>query len=205
MAWLDEPCTGWPRDVLLWVRSVIGLRASPRLLTVICCVQLVVLLVGTFMQFDRTQCAVAVPYSGTVIIECNTCRQVSISTRRVILDTIGVGVIACGLLAARWRDKKLLYIYGTTMLFFSLMVGMTAMLTAMEAPVLEVAVDGVRDERCMQLARAMVHGARDTAFVASVGSFIDAMGAISAIRSHELFSYEDIASSHAEIANAQTL
>ena len=93
------------------------------------------------------------------------------------------------------------------MLFFSLIIGMTAMLTALEAPVLEVAVSGVSelDEGCLELAEEMLSSARDHTSLASLGCVVDTAGAVLAIRSKELFSYEEIASQHAEVNAAQTL
>lgn len=74
---------------------------------------------------------------------------------------------------------------GTTMLFFSLIVGLTALLTSLEAPVLEVAVASVStiDEGCVELAEEMLANARDHATLASLACTIDALGAVLAIRS----------------------
>jgi hypothetical protein len=74
---------------------------------------------------------------------------------------------------------------GSAMLLFSLMIGLTAMLTALEAPVLEVAVHEVDEMNtpCFENAMHMLNSARDHATLASFSCLIDTVGAILAIRS----------------------
>lgn len=205
MAFLDEECTGCTKVAWEYLRTVCGLRAAPRHLLAICALQLLVLGWGLLQHLHPTQCLVSIPPSGELLIDCATCRVVSLGMQAFLIHLGGFAVIACGVLAVHWRDQKLLYIYGTCMLFFALVIGMTAMLTAAEAPTLEVAMEGVQDPACLQMAEAMILGARDQAFAASIGCLIDTAGAIFAIRSKELFNYEEIATAHAEIANAQPL
>eukprot|EP00966_Prymnesium_polylepis_P225671 5220242-Prymnesium_polylepis.1 len=133
--------------------------------------------------------------------------------------------------------------YGSAMIFFSFVIGLTAVLTALETPVLEararartnppraallalvdrdvcrgpsadaapspcaqqVAVEGLRDEVCLEMASNMMFGARDHAALASLGCLVDTLGAVLAIRSKELFTYEEISAQHAAVASAQTL
>ena len=167
-----------------------SLRASPRLLVGVCCVQFVVLAVGLLQQLSRVECAISVPTGGPVVVECDTCRRKSLTMRSLLLHLAGACIIACGLFAVRFRDTRLLYVYGTVMLFFSLVIGMTALLTALEAPVLEVAVSGVSefDEGCLALAEEMLASARDHTTLAGLGCIVDTAGAVFAIRSKELFS-----------------
>ena len=207
MPWIESSISYLPPECVTLLARLASLRASPKLLVGVCCTQLVVLLVGVLQQLNRVECAIAVPSGGPVVVECESCRRKSITSRGFILHLGGAGVIACGLLAVKWRDSRLLYIYGSAMLFFSLVIGLTAMLTALEAPVLEVAVSGVSvlDEGCMQLAEEMLASARDHTTLASLGCLVDTAGAVLAIRSKELFSYEEIASQHAEVQRAQPL
>ena len=207
MPWIEQAWTFLPEWLLAYVAKAVSLRASPKLLVGVCTCQFGVLLIGLMQQMQRVECSIAVPTGGPVVVECDTCRRRSVSFRGAMLHLGGAGVIACGLLAVRWRDARLLYIYGTAMLFFSLIIGMTAMLTALEAPVLEVAVSGVSelDEGCLELAEEMLSSARDHTSLASLGCVVDTAGAVLAIRSKELFSYEEIASQHAEVNAAQTL
>jgi hypothetical protein len=145
--------------------------------------------------------------AGEVMIECDSCIRASISTRGVLINLGGALVISSGLAAVYLRHQRLLYVYGTCMLFFSLIIGLTAVLSTLESPVLEVAVGGVSplEEDCMVLARRMLEGARDLAMLNSLGCLVDSVGAILAIRSKELFTYEEIASQHAEVARASSL
>jgi hypothetical protein len=61
------------------------------------------------------------------------------------------------------------------------------------------------DDTCVELAEQMLANARDHATLASLGCFVDTCGAIFAVRSKELFNYEEIASQHAEVSRAQPL
>jgi len=184
-----------------------SLRATPKFLVGVCSVQLLILAASVLHQASHTECSIAVPQVGPVVVECETCQRKGLTIRSFVLATIGTAVIVCGILAVYLREGRLLYIYGTTMLFFSLIVGLTALLTSLEAPVLEVAVASVStiDEGCVELAEEMLANARDHATLASLACTIDALGAVLAIRSKELFSYEEIASQHAEVRQAQTL
>lgn len=212
MAWLEGGVLPqWAQDALARFnslqRSCCGLRASPRLLVSVCLVQFAVLIIGLLQQVKRVECAVAVPVTGSVVIECDTCREVHMSLRSVLLHSLGGSVIGCGLLAVHWRHQYMLYIYGSCMLFFSLLIGLTAMLTALEEPMLELAADSVSsvDQECVEQATRMLNNARDHATLAALGCLVDTAGAILAIRSKELFNYEEIASKHAEIARASSL
>lgn len=213
MPWLESDAlaravsTILPERLVAFVGKFSSLRASPKLLVMVCACQFAVLIIGLLQQMWRVECSIAVPTGGPVVVECDTCRRKSVTMRGGILQLGGACVIACGILAVHWRDARLLYIYGTSMLFFSLVIGLTAMLTALEAPVLEVAVSGVSelDEGCMELAEEMLTSARDHTTLASLGCVVDTAGALLAIRSKELFSYEEIASQHAEVTNAQRL
>lgn len=208
---------GWQRwevskDTLLGkfvhaLRWLLGIRASPRLLTGVCVVQFVVLLAGVLQQLSRAECAIALPTGGPVVIDCDSCRRVGLTSRAFLLNLIGAGVIGVGLLAVHRRDGALLYYYGSAMIFFSFVIGLTAVLTALETPVLEVAVEGVTqdDGACLEMASAMMYGARDHATLAALGCAVDTAGAVLAIRSRELFNYEEISAQHAAVATAQTL
>ena len=91
------------------------------------------------------------------------------------------------------------------MIVFAFAVGLTAILTSLETPVLEVAVDGVTDPECMQMAYSMMFGAKDHATFAGLGCIVDSAGALLAIRSKELFQYEEISAQHAQVRGSQKL
>lgn len=207
MPWLESASTILPPWLVNVIAKAGSLRASPKLLVGVCGAQFVVLSIGLLQQFNRIECSVAVKGGEPVVVACDTCRRNGITGRSLLLHAGGAAVIGCGLLAVQRRDSRLLYVYGTVMLFFSMVIGMTAMLTALEAPMLEIAVAGVSelDESCVQLAEEMLSSARDHTSLASLGCIVDMAGAVFAIRSKELFSYEEIASQHAEVSNAQAL
>jgi hypothetical protein len=58
---------------------------------------------------------------------------------------------------------------------------------------------------CLDMAYAMMYGARGHAAIAAAGSVCDAAGAVLAIRSKELFTYEDISAQHTEAARIPRL
>ena len=208
MPWLESTnVPEWLAKIIKSVNRLFGLRTSPKMLVAVCGLQLAVLIVGLVQQLDRTECSITVPVGLPVTVQCDTCRRVSISFRGILINAGGAAVIGSGLVAVWLRDQRLLYIYGSAMLFFSLVIGLTAMLSALEAPVLEVAVASVSslEDGCVGLAESMLSGARQHAQLASLGCLVDTAGAILAIRSRELFSYEEIASQHAEGSRAQTL
>ena len=179
-------------------RQILGLRASPRLLVIICCVQAVVLLAGTLMQIGRADCAATLPDSGPMVIDCDSCRRLGLTFRGGAMFLFGLGVISTGLIAVWKRDQRLIFVYGSTMVFFAFVVGLTAVLTALESPVLEVAVEGVaEDAECLEMAYSMMFGVRGHAALAVIGCMVDTAGAVLAIRSKELFTYEEISAQHA--------
>lgn len=179
------------------------------MLVVICLLQFAMLVVGLLQHLNRTECSFLAPERGSVVLECDTCREVHIHNvpSAIILNAIGGCVIGCGLLAVHWRHQTLLYIYGTCMLVVALIVGMSATLTALEAPMLEVAVVTAesKDAECARRAAEMLQGARNHAMLSAVACLVDTTGAVLAIRSRELFTYEEIASRHAEVARASSL
>ncbi|KAL1527556.1 hypothetical protein AB1Y20_008944 [Prymnesium parvum] len=188
------------------LRWLLGLRASPRLLLIICAVQLLVLLASTLQMLHRSECIVSLPRDGPVLIDCASCREAGLDGRAALTSLAGAAVIGAGALAVHQRDAKLLYFYGSAMIFFSFVVGLTAVLTALETPVLEVALEqGVNDEVCLEMASRMMLGARDRAALASLGCLVYSLGAVLAIRSKELFTYEEISASHAAVSSAQSL
>lgn len=77
----------------------------------------------------------------------------------------------------------------------------------MRSLALQVAVSGISalDEECIEIGEKMLESARQHASLASLGCLVDALGAVLAIRSKELFSYEEIASNHAEVTRAQSV
>jgi hypothetical protein len=209
MVWysnVSQPFGGACKPLIALSRELIGLRASPRLLVAICVCQAIVLVAGLWLQVDRVDCIVQLPEVGPMVIDCDSCHKLGLTWRTFCTFVLGFGVISIGLVAVWRRDQRLLFIYGTCMLLFAFVVGLTAVLTALETPVLEVAVEGItEDVSCLDMAHAMMVGARSHAVVAAVGCIFDATGAVLAIRSKELFAYEDIAEQHNEAARIPRL
>lgn len=162
--------------------------------------QAFVLLLSAMQQVGRAECAVSLPSNGPVQVLCDTCARLGLTMRSFIMYGGSATVIGIGVLAVLRRDKSLLLVYGSCMLFFAFVVGLTAALTALEAPVLEVAIEGVSEDECLEMANAMMQGARDHAALAGLACVVNAAGALLAIRSKELFAYEEILGHHAAAA-----
>ena len=209
MVWLtkvSQPVAGACKPVLALARELVALRASPRLLVVICFVQAAVLVIGTWLQVGRSDCTIQLPPTGPMILDCDSCHTLGMTWRTLLTLTGGMAVIGIGITAVWRRDQHLLFVYGTCMLLFAFVVGLTAVLAALETPVLEVAVEGVTEDAvCLDMAYAMMFGARGHAAIAAVGCVCDAAGAVLAIRSKELFAYEDISAQHTETARIPRL
>ena len=201
---LNAPGPGL-NDVMKALRPLLGLRASPRLLLGVCGLQAFILVIGAFMQLGRSECTITLPSSGPIMVDCDSCRVRGLGWRQLMIFMVGGGVIACGVLAVIRRDQNLVFIYGSAMIVFAFAVGLTAILTSLETPVLEVAVDGVTDPECMQMAYSMMFGAKDHATFAGLGCIVDSAGALLAIRSKELFQYEEISAQHAQVRGSQKL
>ena len=140
MPWLETvgECEWLPPWVLIAVRRVIGLRASPRLLVGVCTAQLVVLVIGMVQQLNRTECQIAVPAGGPVVVECDTCIHRTLTLRGFAVNVAGAGIICSGIAAVAFRNQRLLAVYSTCMLFFAGVIGLVAVITALEGPMLEV-------------------------------------------------------------------
>ena len=221
---LPRPSAGGScKPVITLTRELLGLRASPRLLVIICAVQALVLLGGTWMQIGRVDCAVELPTSGRMVVNCDSCRRLGLTWRGTFMLILGLGVISVGLSAVWRHDQRLLFVYGSCMVFFgprvelnlppsrppvprtpapspmaaAFSVGLNSVLTALETPLLEVAVEGVADDlECLEMAYSMMFDARGHAAFAALGCLVDALGALLAIRAKELFTYEDISAQH---------
>ena len=121
----------------------------------------VVLLLSMLQQIGRAECAVAMDHAGPIEVDCSTCRRHGLTSRGVFvyggsarpppqrarsarvatrhrLPRRSAAVIGMGAIAVLRRDQNMLWYYGSIMLFFAFVIGLTALLTALETPVLEV-------------------------------------------------------------------
>lgn len=212
MPWLDlaNPISCLPDELQAQLRRVVALRMSPKFLVGVCYAQLLLIVLGLLQQLNTTFCVIDVPPAGTegISVDCPTCHARRLTITALFIQLCGLGVIGCGFLAVQWRDQRLLYVYGSLMLFFAMVVGLTAVLVNLQLPIVEAAVaavDPAADMTCFTLAHEMMESVSHQATLSTVGCLVDFAGAIFAIRSRELFSYEEIASQHAEVSNAQAL
>lgn len=74
------------------------------------------------------------------MIECDTCIHRTLTLRGLAVNGAGGGIICSGIAAVVWRNQRLLAIYSTCMLFFAGVIGLVAVITALEGPMLEVSL-----------------------------------------------------------------
>ena len=195
-------------DPLRGARQLIGLRASPNLLALICVLQLLALVAEAVQEAQRPECALLLSrVGGQAILDCGSCVRFGMDLRDWLRVLVGVACIGSGVYAVHQRDQRMLFIYGSSMTFFASVVGLTALLTSFEVPVIEAALDSARtlQPECSEVAAEMLADTRDVVNLCTMGAVLYGLGAVLAFRSKELFTYQEVASSHAEVTGAQTL
>ena len=176
-----------------------SVSTAPRRLLVICLCQILVLIVGVFVGHGAAECEIRLPQGSAIEVDCNRCRLLGgLRWRDIFILMCGISVICIGIYAAVFKDKDYCRVYGMAMMVFAFVVGMTAVLTGLETPVLESAAravgPGMAD--CEKIAYMMVDNARDHSILYGVNCILDCLGALFAMWSKEKFDLDDIAASH---------
>lgn len=93
--------------------------------------------------------------------------QGGITWRDFVFLLFGMGIISMGFLGAYRRDKDLCRTYASIMTVYGFIIGLTATLTWLQAPVLEAAVEAVPEDNtdCRSIGRMMVSNTRWHAFL----------------------------------------
>lgn len=169
------------------------LAGAPGRLMAICVVQLAMVAVGTLSTVHVKMCDVSSGGDGGSHIDCDSCGSSVFDAREGLLLAGGALAVGCGIAAAWRRSKRLAKVYATCMLLYAFLIGLTAVLSGVEVPSLQGAVDRVKgNPACKRTAQAMVNAIRDRAVLYGVNALLDAAGAYWAIRSKESFEYREI-------------
>jgi len=175
-----------------------NLRGAPGKLLGICLIQILLLLLGVFVGTERRVCQVNPSTSGaSITINCSTCvYNGDVSAKQIILLIAGFLVIMIGVLAAILRKKSFCRAYGLLMMIFAFVVGLTSLLTGLEAPLLEAAIERIDDPVCASAMREMVDNTRVHSILYAINCFLDCAGALFAIKSKETFEFQEIQDHH---------
>merc|ERR1740130_518430 len=176
-------------------------HGAPKKLLVICVIQIAFLLLGVFIGHGAAECDVSLPSGSSIVVECGRCRLLGrLRWRDIMLLVGGLAAIFVGMYAAAFRNQHMCKIYGGVMMVYAFIIGLTAILTGLETPVLEAAASAVplSEKDCITIAFMMVDNARDHAIVYGLNCVLDCAGAAYAIWSKQLFDYEEVASAHAK-------
>eukprot|EP00301_Raphidiophrys_heterophryoidea_P027814 c9835_g1_i1.p1 GENE.c9835_g1_i1~~c9835_g1_i1.p1 ORF type:complete len:204 (+),score=44.98 c9835_g1_i1:40-612(+) len=176
------------------------LEGAPRNLFIICLCQLGMLMIGVLIGIHRPECMIrVVENTGEMIVDCEHCKaSAGLDWRDFVLLFAGIAVIGVGIYAALHRDRDHCQTYGMVMLLYSFVIGLSAILTSLEIPIIDAAVSEIKDSNCYEEASQMMFSAREHAVTYALNCVLDFAGAVFAIRSKELFDYERITSSHEE-------
>jgi len=173
------------------------LRGPPMKLLIICALQTTVLLIGLFIGIGKAECNTS--HNGVdVSIDCETCtRHPYVPWQQIVLLLVGIVVILIGICAAVFRSKRLCKIYGLIMMIFAFIIGLTSLLTGLEAVVLTSALKDILDANCADAVNSMIQTNRINSILDAINCILDCAGALYAIKSKELFEFQEIAEHHA--------
>jgi len=185
--WKNEDWHGWRAQ----------LRGPPLKLLLICAAQLILLFVGLIVGIGRAECEVSIHGGADVQINCNNCiKHPYVSWQQVVLLLIGMFVIFVGVAAAIFRSKRMCKIYGIIMMIYAFVIGLTALLTGLDTIVLSSAVKHVDGAICKEYVESMINTTRVNSILYALNCIACCCGAIYAIKSKELFEFQEIASQH---------
>mmetsp|Transcript_1364 Transcript_1364/g.3170 ORF Transcript_1364/g.3170 Transcript_1364/m.3170 type:complete len:206 (+) Transcript_1364:117-734(+) len=191
-----DVCRPWARPD--WPGWRAQLAGPPGKLFLICLAQIVVLVTGMFVGIGAGECDISIKGGADVEVKCEDCREdVYLTWEHYLLLIVGVGVIFTGIFAALGRSKRLCRIYGLIMMVYAFVIGLTSVLVGLMAVVLDGALSEITDDRyCARIVGGMVHTARVNSILYAINCVLDIAGAIYAIKSKELFAYQEIAAHH---------
>jgi hypothetical protein len=181
-----------------------SVQTAPQRLLAICGCQILLLLIGVFVGHGAAECEIRLPQGSAIEVDCNRCRLLGgLRWRDIFILFMGCGTICIGVYAAVFKNKDYCRVYGLVMMVFAFVVGLTAVLTGLETPVLEAAAQAIGPGLvdCEKIAYMMVDNARDHSMLYGANCILDTLGALYAMWSKEKFDLDDIAASHAK-ANA---
>jgi len=194
--WTDSNWQGWRAQ----------LSGPPLKLLVICILQSILLVIGVLVGIGNAECEVSIHGGADVEIDCNNCvKHPYVSWQQVVLLLIGVCIILVGVMAALLRSKRLCKVYGIIMMVYAFVIGLTALLTGLDTIVLSSAVEHVDAPLCREYVESMIDTTRVNSILYALNCILDCCGAIYAIKSKELFEFQEIQSHHSTFQNSLLL
>jgi len=193
--WSNVP---WKSEGFSWREHLSG---APLKLLIICILQIVLQVFGLLVGIGKADCPITVHSGSDITIDCENCRRHPYVTwQQILLLVIGVAVVFVGALAALLRSKKLCRVYGLIMMVYSFVIGLTSLLTGLDSIVLSDAVDQIQetDPECADEVRLMISTTRINAILFALNCLLDIAGAVYAIKSKELFEFQEIVEHHQE-------
>jgi len=172
--------------------------SAPRNLLVICALQTFLLFYGFLVGTRGAECDILLPPGGDVQLDCTRCRLTGgFQAQQLFLLSIGLAIIGTGAYGAYYKSKPMCRFYGLVMTVYSFVIGLTAILTGLQAPVLDAAADAVEgNEDCARIGHMMADRTRHEAIMMGLNCLLDGAGAIYAIKSYQYFDYEELHNHH---------
>jgi len=154
-----------------------------------------------FIGHGGAECELDVMDTGVVTINCGACRALGgFKWRDLFLLLGGLCIIGVGAYAAVMKNQEACRVYGMIMLFYAFVVGLTAILTGLQTPVISAAASDVRDnEACRKIAFMMSDNIRYHSLLYGANCVLDCLGAIYAILSKQYFDITETAFRHQRI------
>jgi len=190
--------TPWKNEGFTWKEHLGG---PPLKLLVICCLQCGLSVISILAGIGKASCPIDVRSGDDVQVNCGQCYRHSFVTwQQATLFVVGLGIILIGAGAAILRKKTMCRVYGFFMLLYAFMLGLTSLLTGLDTIVLEDAAKEIdeADWECAGDVRSMISTAKVNSILFAVNCLLDIAGAVYAIKSRELFEFQEIATHHTE-------
>jgi len=184
----------WKAEGFRWREHLSG---SPLKLLVICILQSLLLVFGILVGIGRADCPISISAGNTITVDCENCKEHPFVTwQQVVLLIAGLLVVLIGVGAALFRSKRFCKYYGLIMVAYSFVIGLTALLTGLDSIVLHDAIERMEDSHCKSEVQLMITTTRINAVLFALNAILDVAGAIYAIKSKELFEFQEIAEHH---------
>lgn len=154
-----------------------------------------------FIGHGGAECELDVDHQNIVSVNCEACRALGGFRWRDLFFLLGgLGIIGIGAYAALMRNQEACRVYGMVMLFYGFIIGLTAILTGLQAPVISAAAsDVVDDESCRKIAFMMSDNIRYHSLLFGAICILDCLGAVYAILSKQYFDITETAYRHQRI------
>ena len=172
------------------------LASAPRLLLVICCVQVALLIYGVTIAHGQLFCMIVLSQHGRAKMDCHRCAYISygLHFRDWFLLLSGLGVIGCGVYAAVRKSRTACQYYGIAMIAFGCSIGLAGLLIFYEVDLFVEAAKSVPSYLpvCSKIGKEMVANANSHYRLYVINSIVDLAGALFAVLSKSHFDVDEV-------------